>query len=291
MHILTMAQLTFHEARRRKIVAVGLVMGLAFLALFALAFAYLANDLRTLPSNASSPFSAPGASLQMREQGILIFLEFFTFAGLYAVNFLVVMMSILTPVDTLSGEIASGAIQSLVTKPMRRSEIVLGKWLGFFLLTAAYLLLMAGGVILISRLIGGLVVANVPGGLALMLLEAAILLSLSIAGGTRFSTLANGVMCFGLFGLAFIGGWVEQLGALFANQVTQNIGVVISLILPTEAMWRYAAWQMQSPFIRELALTPFGSPNVPSPLMVAWAVGYALVVLLVGIRLFAKRDL
>lgn len=291
MNILTIAQLTFHEARRRKIVSVGLVMGLAFLALFALAFSYLANDMRNAGPNTFTPFSTVGGDPKMREQGIRIFLEFFTFSGLYAVNFLLVMMAILTPVDTLSGEIASGAIQSLVTKPMRRSEIVLGKWLGFFLLTAGYLLLMAGGVILIARVIGGLVLPNVPIGLALMLLEAAILLSLSIAGGSRFSTLANGVLCFGLFGLAFIGGWVEQLGALFANQVTQNIGVIISLILPTEAMWRYAAWQMQSPFIRELTLTPFGSPNVPSPLMLAWAVGYALVVLLVGIRLFAKRDL
>jgi hypothetical protein len=124
-----------------------------------------------------------------------------------------------------------------------------------------------------------------------MLLEAAILLSLSIAGGARLGTLANGALCFGLFGLAFIGGWVEQLGALFANQVTQNIGVVISLILPTEAMWRYAAWQMQSPFIRELTLTPFGAPNVPSPLMVVWAVGYAIAALLTGVRLFSRRDL
>ena len=42
--------------------------------------------------------------------------------------------------DTLAGEISTGTIQAVVAKPVRRVEIVLGKWLGFAALLALYLL-------------------------------------------------------------------------------------------------------------------------------------------------------
>ena len=40
-------------------------------------------------------------------------------------------------------------------------------------------------------------------------LQALIILSITIAGGTRLSTLANGVLAFTLYAIAFLGGWVE----------------------------------------------------------------------------------
>src|SRR4029450_9076891 len=78
-------------------------------------------------------------------------LGFIVMAGMYAVNFLLVMTAVLMPVDTLSGDIRSGTIQTLVTKPLRREEIVIGKWLAFWLILILYLILMAGGVLLIVR--------------------------------------------------------------------------------------------------------------------------------------------
>ena len=56
--------------------------------------------------------------------------DFFLLAGLDAVDFLVVMLGVLLAVDTLSGEIASGTIQTIVTRPLARWEVVVGKWLG-----------------------------------------------------------------------------------------------------------------------------------------------------------------
>jgi len=61
-----------------------------------------------------------------------------TLAGLYAVNFLVIALAVMLPVDTLSGEIASGVMQTLASKPVRRAEIVIGKWLVYWVLLAAY---------------------------------------------------------------------------------------------------------------------------------------------------------
>src|SRR5581483_7607923 len=200
--IYTVAKLTIHEALRKRVLLAALVLGLAFLVIFWLGFYFVHGEVQ----RDNSPAAAT-------ERGLISI--FLAMAGLYAVNFLMVMMAALLPVDTLSGEIRSGAIQSLVTKPLHRAEIVLGKWLGFWVILAGYLVLMAGGVLLITRVITNTTPPNVWIGLPLMLLEATLLLTLSIAGGTRLSTLANGVMVFGLFGLAFIGGWIEQIGAIF----------------------------------------------------------------------------
>jgi Cu-processing system permease protein len=72
-------------------------------------------------------------------------------AGMYVVNFLTIAISALVSADSLAGEIQSGTIQAIVTKPVRRSEVVMGKWLGHAFLILLYLLLMAGGVALIVR--------------------------------------------------------------------------------------------------------------------------------------------
>ncbi len=76
----------------------------------------------------------------------------------------------------------------------------------------------------------------------LIVLEGLIVLTLSILGGTRLGSLANGVVVFMLYGLAFIAGWIEQIGALLRNDAAVNTGIVVSLLMPSEAMWRRAAY-------------------------------------------------
>lgn len=277
--ILTISQLTIHEALRKRVLLAALLLGLAFLVIFALGFYFMNREVISTPR---------GPETQAQRALIYIFL---TMAGLYAVNFLMVMMAALLPVDTLSGEIRSGAIQSLVTKPLRRAEVVLGKWLGFWVILAGYLALMAGGVLLIVGVISNTTPPNIWIGMGLMLLEATLLLTLSIAGGTRLSTLANGVFVFGLFGLAFIGGWIEQIGALFANETARNVGILTSLLVPSEALWQLAAYNMQPALMRDLTLTPFSPASVPSGAMVVWAVGYTVLALLLGVWSFQTRDL
>jgi ABC-type transport system involved in multi-copper enzyme maturation permease subunit len=212
-------------------------------------------------------------------------------AGLYAVNFLMIMTAVLLPVDTLSGEIASGVMQTVASKPVRRSEIVLGKWLGHGIVLAGYLLLMAGGVLVIGRAISGVTPPHVTRGIPLMLLEGFVLMTISIAGGARLSTITNGIVAFGLYGLAFVGSWVEQIGTLAGNDAAREIGTAASLLMPSEALWQLAAWHMQPPLMRELHLTPFSPASVPNLAMVMWAGGYVIVTLLVGLRGFSKRGL
>ena len=272
------ARLTFREAARRWVVWVALGLGLLFLVIYAIGFNEIEKDL----------------ARQAGSQGRLVSAEmnnFFLLAGLYVVNFLTSLMTVLTSVDTLSGEISSGTIHTVVSKPVPRWQIVLGKWLGFTAMLSLYLLLMAGGVTLVGYLVAQTILPHLAQGVLLMWLTILILLSVSLLGGTLLSTLANGVMVFGLFGIAFIGGWIEQIGAFLFSQAAVNVGIVTSLLLPSEAMWRRAAFEMQSPLVAAMGVSPFASQSAPSSVMVGYGVLYLVIVLFLAMQRFSQRDL
>jgi hypothetical protein len=105
------------------------------------------------------------------------------------------------------------------------------------------------------------------------------------------STLANGVLVFGLYGIAFVGGWIEQIGSFIQNQTAVNVGIISSLIIPSEALWKRAAFEMQSPLVTALGFSPFTAASMPSQVMVFYGVLYAVLALLLAIGLFKKRDL
>jgi ABC-type transport system involved in multi-copper enzyme maturation permease subunit len=273
--VLTIARLTLQEAARRRIFVAALIAGLAFLTLYGLGIHFILRE-------------GTGKMTLLERR---VFLNVLTLAGLYAASLLTTMTAVLLPVDTLSGEIASGVIQTVAVRPIRRSDIVLGKWLGHWLVMGAYFVLMAGGVLGILAVRANFTPPRIEAGLPLMLLEATVLLTVSIAGGTRLSTVTNGVLAFGLFGLAFIGNWVEQIGTFAGNETARQVGTVASLIMPSESMWQLAASQMQPSILRDLGATPFSPVSVPSAAMVWWAIGYVVVVLLIATRAFGRRPL
>lgn len=276
--IFTISKLTIREAYRRKILWAALILGLLFLVVYGLGFFFIRQDIQQSMSSRTP--------LAMNEV-----YSFFFMAGMYAVNFLLIGMSVLTSVDTLSGEITSGTIQCLATKPILRWQLVLGKWLGYVGMITLYLFLMAGGTITLVYIISGYTPPGAPSGLFLMWLTGLLMLSLSFLGGAYLSTLANGVMVFGLFGVAFVGGWVEYVGWFTGNQVAVNIGILSSLIIPSEALWKRAAHLMESPLVSALGFSPFTSASPPSPLMVWYALLYILVILGLAVRQFGHRDL
>ncbi len=273
--VLVVAHLTLAEARRRRILAAALLLGAAFVLLFAIGFHFIARDVKVHVPAGQARFM----------------LSFVVMAALYAANFLIVMTSVLVTIDTLAGEIGSGVIETLCTKPAPRWAIVLGKWLGCWAILALYASLLCGGVLLVARLVAGYTPPNVGRGLSLLLLEGTVLLTLALAGGTRLSTLANGVSVFGLYGLAFVGGWLEQIGTMAGNATARYVGIGASLLVPSESLWQLAAHDMQPPIVRDLNMGPFSPASVPSPAMVAWAVAYVVVTLAIALRVFGRRDL
>jgi Cu-processing system permease protein len=270
------ASITFREAARKKVLWTALIVGLGFLMVFGAGLYYQMADFRT---SSVPPF--------LRYQ----ILSAMLMVGLYTVDLLAVVMTILTSVDTISGEIASGTIQAIATKPVARWHVLMGKWAGFMAMLAIYVAVMFGGTLAAGYWIAGVVLQNPLRGGLLVYLECALALTATFMMGTWFSTLTNGVIVLGLHGLAFLGGWLEQMSGFAQGSGLVTLGVVSSLIMPSEAIWRRAAFLMQPPLAGALPFTPFANISVPSGAMIGYAGFYLLVVLVLSIYHFQRRDL
>lgn len=271
-----MAGITFREAARKKILWTAFIAGIGFLLVFGIGLHLQVEDFRT---STVPPF--------LRYQIVSSMLM----VGLYTVDLLAVVMTTLTSVDTISGEITSGTIHAIATKPLARWEILIGKWMGFVGMVAAYVAIMFGGTIAEGYWIGGVATQHPVRGVLLIFLECILALSVTFMFGTWFSTLTNGVIVLGLLGLAFMGGWLEQLSGFTEGSRLVMVGIVSSLIMPSESVWRRAAFEMESPLAGSLQFSPFADISVPSVAMIGYTSVYLLVALAIAIYHFHERDL
>lgn len=260
---------------RRKILLIALIAGAAFLGLFW-------AGLHSIMSSMS-----PSVTAVNRREGV----GMMTMMVLYAGSMMTSLMAALTSCDTLAGEIGSGTIHAIATKPVRRWSLVLGKWVGFVGLLTLYVLFIEGGSIAIGWLEGRNLPHHTLSALALIWLQAILLLGITMACSTQFSALTSGACTLGLYGMAFVGGWIEQFGAIRHVKACENLGIIASLVMPSDALWRRAAFKIQPPLLSAAGVSPFSSTTVPSTAMVVYAAIYALLALILAQILFERRDL
>ena len=273
--IVLMARVTFIEAVRRKILWIAAIAGAAFLALF---WAGLHSMLQSMARNVTPVGRLEGVGMM-------------TMMTLYAGSMMTSLMAALISCDTISGEIASGTIHAIATKPVNRWCLVLGKWIGFAAMLGLYVLLIEGGTMAIARLEGHRITPHGGAALSLIWLQAIVLLGVTLLCSTRLSALTSGACTLGLYGLAFVGGWIEQFGAIRHIKACVDLGILASLIMPSDALWRKVAFKVQPPILGAAGVSPFSSSAVPSTAMVIYAVIYALLALVIAQIVFERRDL
>jgi ABC-type transport system involved in multi-copper enzyme maturation permease subunit len=290
-YIFEIARFTLLEAVSRRLILAGVVISLVFLGLFGLAF-HFAYDKSLETSTSAESRLALGVAF-----------AFLTLFGVYVVNYLASFLALFLSVAAVSGEVDSGTLHAILARPLRRSEFVVGRWLGYACMLTVYIAAMTGMVLLIARAIAGYEVPDPLPALLLMMLEGVLLLTLSLFGSTILPTLANGIVVFTLLGLAWLAGIMEFVGRLLSTapestggDALLNIGTSISLVLPSDALWRGASYYLQSPStLATLGTTrggiPFFSALPPPPALIWWAIGYVIVVLGGAILAFRARDL
>ena len=175
--MLTIARLTFKEVLRKRIFLIVMLLTLAFLILYGLANHYAVAEVNRSGRSMFKLFIYPQ---------ILIL-------GLYFSSFIVALLTVFSGVGAVSGDIESGVLHAIVPKPIKRSQLILGKYLGKGLIisiyAAGFLLAITG----VDYYLTGYQAANILPALGLYILGPLVLLALSILGSTKLSTLANGV--------------------------------------------------------------------------------------------------
>lgn len=272
-------QLTLKEIMNKRILHLGIIMTLLYLLLYGFAVHYSAKNIAM--SNMEAWFAQ-----QIGYQMLTM--------GWYISTFLCGALAVLTGAGSLASEIESGTILGLASKPVSRRAIVGGKFLAYTIITAVYSAVLLGAVALLTGYFFKLQLDPIAllSGIGLFMLFPVILLALAHLGSARFSTLATGVVTFMLFALAIIGGFIEQIGAMMENASMINIGVVSSLVIPSDAIYRLAVSVAVGPMGKSsiASFGPFGAASTPSTVMLIYALVYIIIILALTFRFFGKRD-
>ncbi len=231
--------------------------------------------------------------------GIIHEMSFFFTIGLFFASFLTGILAILSSVGSIQGEIENGLMYGILSKPISRLEVLFGKFLGNATLFYLYGLALFFSIIGLNHWLSGstLLSFETPYLIASALtftLQPIILLAVTMALSTRLSPMGSGVVMMILYGLSLIGGFIEQIGIELENLDVERLGILSSLILPVDAMYRMTVSTLSNHLTVPIAIPPaplFGSQHPPSLAMAVYACLYVLVFLTISAISFRKRDI
>jgi len=279
--VVTIAALTLREAARRRVLRALAVLTVVLLVLSGWGFSRLAAEsgFGTLTSGQARLVASQLLNLVMFGLSLIAALGTAFLAG-----------------PTLSGETESGVALAMLARPIRRSAVLLGKWLG--------LVAFGGGFVVLAGLAQCLVVWGTVGywppqpaaALALLAAQTIVLLTLGLLLSTVISPMASGVVAVGLFGATWIAGVVGGVGDVLGNDGVARVGTVSRMLLPTDGLWRGAMHAFQDPsvftsFGPELAAFPFLSEAPLTATYLAWAAVWVAMVWGLAAASFLRKDL
>jgi ABC-type transport system involved in multi-copper enzyme maturation permease subunit len=280
--IVIIARLTLREAVKRRLLWVLAGLTALIVVLTWWAFSRIAE---------ASPITGPTEMLGVSQVCVMLAFMF---------SFVLAMTAVFAGSPAIGPDIENGLLLAILARPIRRSEVMLGRWLGLaavlvvYALVAGYLelgaVVLATGYAPIDPLTAPLYLAG----------EALILLTFAIVLSTRIASVAGGAVAVVGYGLAWMAGIMGGVGEAFSNDLLRGAGTAARLILPSDVMWRGAAGAL-SPTQEVLRgggvatpelyqFSPFsGAP--PSLFWLAWCVAWIVGALALGAILLRRREL
>ena len=274
--IITIALLTLREAVRRRLVAACAAITIGLVGLSAWGFDRLSHNHSITSGEVSVAIP----------QALILFMFMF--------SFVVALSASAMASPAISGEVESGVLQAIVARPIRRSELLLGKWLGLATVLLAYSAVVSGLEVGVVDWVSGFVPPNPLVFAAFLFAEGVILLTLTLLLSTRLS-----VVAIAMFGAAWLGGVVGSLGAAFNIASLRTIGQVARYLLPTDGLWHGAIYYLEPhSFVAERlseasqsSANPFFAQAPPTWTYLVWVGVWFLVVLAAGLVSFERREL
>ncbi|MGZ4032048.1 MAG: ABC transporter permease [Tumebacillaceae bacterium] len=284
----TIAKLAFKETLYKRIFLITFLMTLAFLVFYGVVMHFASTSIP------EGQVGDPQMTLQMH-----VMTSELLGVGLFFANFICVLMTIISGSASVASEIESHQIDTLLARPLRRRDLIFGKFIGLGGLLLVYTVFLFGSLLLMNQMFGGalrydLSFVSVLQALSVLAVEPLILLTVALWLSSRMTTINSGIIMIVLYGVSFIGGFMEQIAVMIHNTTLTNVGIVSSLIFPIDSVFRKATMFLFQLGEGPLALDrigPFGSVSEPSAAMMVYAFLYALLFLWLATRRFGKRDL
>lgn len=286
---LLIAELSLREAVRKRLVSVLLILSVLFIGFYLYGIFRLEANLDQRAIDAG----LDGRSTTGLSNIPVMYAAMF---GMYLVYFLGALMSVLSTVGAVSGDIENGVMQSVIARPISRAQLVLGRWIGFTAVNVVYVALLGVALLVgVYAITGYLPPAPAPA-LGLILLSVTLLTALTVLGSTLFTTLANGIGVFVLYGAGFTGGILSAIGTLSDTPILTTLGRVANVVMPTNALWLGASYLLQPESLLEISRAAqganpfFASDPIPAAL-VLWAAALTALAVAAAMWRFSRRDL
>ncbi len=280
--IVAIARLTLREAVRRRLLwaLAGLTVVIVILTFWA--FSRIAE---------ASPISGPIEMLGVSQVTVMLAFMF---------SFVLAMTAVFAGSPAIGADIESGLLLAVLARPIRRSEVLLGRWLGLAVVLVGYALVAGYLELAAVDLATGYTPSDSFAAPWYLAGEALILLTLAVVMSTRIASVAGGAVAVVGYGLAWMAGVVGGVGVAFNNDLLRGAGTVSHLLLPSDIMWRGTAGALTPPLdvlsaggIADAALYQFSpfSGAAPRPEWLAWCVVWVVGMLALGTWLLSRREL
>ncbi|MCL4498878.1 MAG: ABC transporter permease [Chloroflexi bacterium] len=274
------AAITFREAIRKKIVLLAGLLTLSFVALYGTGLYYAGSGMPTGVGEAVVRTAVVQQMLIM---------------GLFMGSFIVSVTAIFAAVGTVSSEVDNGILYAVLARPIKRRNVILGKFIGCASLVTIFSLVLYAAIIVLAKTLIGVATSSEIPAILLLCVQPLLLTAVAVTFSTFLTTLGSGVAAFALYAIAFVGGFVEQVGAIIGVDKLTNAGIIASLISPSDSLYRKAIGVISptggSSPLEMMRSGPFGAVSTPSTAMLVYAGIYLVLMLALAVGIFNKRDI
>jgi ABC-type transport system involved in multi-copper enzyme maturation permease subunit len=278
------ARFSLRESLRRRVFVVVGLLTVVFLGLYGLA---------TWQAFATADEFSAGAEFGVDADPVIGA----TLAGLamFAILFLGTILAVFLTLGAVRGDAERGLLQPLLVRPLPRSTLLLGRWLGATAVCAPYVVVVALAAFVITSMLGDWWPDRTLLPLLTLAFGVAIIAALSLLGSILLAATANGIAVFMLFGAGLTAGLLGQIAEAINSDRLEHISTVATWVLPFEALYQagLAALTVDTVGFARVAINlgPFGGAQSAGVGLWVFSLGYLLAVGAVAAAAFKRRDL
>jgi len=283
--VITIAALTVRELFRRRVVYVLVALTVLSVVLVGWGLDRLVDLAREHGSDE--------LQIQIGVSQVLILIAFMF-------SFVLAMTAAFVGAPAVGGDLESGVAYAILARPLRRVEVIVGRWLGSAVVVVAYTIASGLLAIGVAVLVSGYGPPDPLLAIAFLSGEVLVLLTLTLALGSVMPAIAAGAIAVVGFGLGWMAGVLAGVAAALGVEGLRGVAEASRWILPTDGLWRGVIYGLEPPLVvliaagREPALAnanPFYATEPPALAFVIWSVVWMALVLGAATWWFERRDL
>ena len=283
--VLVIAGLTLREIARRRILWVLLALSVASVVLVGWGVERLVSLAREQ--------GLDELEIRIGVSQVLIMIAFMF-------SFVLAMSAACLGAPAIASDVETGTVHALLARPLRRGDLVLGRWLGLAIVIAGYAALSGSLAIAVVRQVSGHQPPEPILAIAFLAFQAVTVLTVALTLGTRLPAIAAGAVTVVLFGLGWFAGVLGNVAVAFGAAPLAGVGDAARILLPSDGLWRGVIYGLEPPVVllaaagrnaTAMQANPFFASAPPQAAFLGWSVAWVILVLAAGVVLFRRREL